>query len=951
MSNFPDSLNADFISAWLALPTLDEQIAHLEMNNLLTAEGLGQMVEWAGRLVRQNPAQARELTTICLNISQMVNLPAIFPRATYLKAQTHALAGEFETALNLVHAAHTAYLDAGQETQALTTQVGLMHILAESGQYETALATGQAILDRLGTPPPPEATILAAQISQNMGLCSRRLGKYEAALQAYQTAEAYYQAQGLSERAGDISNNRGVLLLELGRATEALAALETALALRTATGQIFLQGQTLNNLGSVHLLLGNFHQSLTAFEQARQLFATQDATLDHHILLLDTAHAYLTLNLYPEASTAYREAETLLNAAGATHHRALALWGLGATLYAQEAWTEASEVLESAISLLQNTPTPLLVTVLLEKAAVQSALGFAEQALGTCQQALQMATEGNWLVPSVYAHLRLSDFLLPDLAQAEAHLLAAQPGIETLNLPQLRYRWLERMGRIRRQQGLDSEAQTYLEAAINEIERLRNTLAQETLRASFLQDKIMAYRELVQIFLNRGDLASLQQAFAVTEQAKSRALVDLMNGIVTAQVAAQSEFLQQLQQLQADLNALYNNLLNTDPEGGRQIRYIDTHAQAIHLEQAINRLQLQITASQPLPELFHSLPSLSNLSPQLPSDVALVSYYEVGNDLLAFIFRAGKLEVIRPLCRMNEVENLLGRLNTQWGRFRVGAEFVAQHLSTLAQAVQRLLGRLYQLIFAPIEPHLANFEKVTIIPHSVLHHLPFHALFDGQDYLLERFEITYAPSATVFSLCQNRLPAQVSKTVIIGVSDPLIPAVREEVAAVAEKFPNAEVYLDECANLEVMQSQTSKSARLHLACHGLFRADNPMFSALKLHDGWFTATQALQLDLAGALVTLSGCETGRSQIIHGDEILGLTRSFLGAGASTLVVSLWLVQDKTTATLMATLYEHLQQGNTPASALRQAQRLLKASHPHPYYWAPFILVGQRNSASP
>jgi CHAT domain-containing protein len=133
---------------------------------------------------------------------------------------------------------------------------------------------------------------------------------------------------------------------------------------------------------------------------------------------------------------------------------------------------------------------------------------------------------------------------------------------------------------------------------------------------------------------------------------------------------------------------------------------------------------------------------------------------------------------------------------------------------------------------------------------------------------------------------------------------------------------------------------------VHLACHGLFRADNPMFSSLKLHDGWLTAAEVMRLDLAGALVTLSACESGRNEVFAGDEPIGLTRAFLGVGASTLVVSLWLVQDEATALLMEKYYERLRGNMGPAEALRAAQLAIMDEYPHPYYWAPFITVGKR-----
>jgi CHAT domain-containing protein len=93
-------------------------------------------------------------------------------------------------------------------------------------------------------------------------------------------------------------------------------------------------------------------------------------------------------------------------------------------------------------------------------------------------------------------------------------------------------------------------------------------------------------------------------------------------------------------------------------------------------------------------------------------------------------------------------------------------------------------------------------------------------------------------------------------------------------------------------------------------------------------------------------VTLSACESGRSAVILGYEVVGLPRAFLGAGAASVVVSLWLVQDETTTTLMTDWYRQLREGVGRAAALRAAQQALKESSPHPYYWAPFVLIGQR-----
>jgi CHAT domain-containing protein len=155
-----------------------------------------------------------------------------------------------------------------------------------------------------------------------------------------------------------------------------------------------------------------------------------------------------------------------------------------------------------------------------------------------------------------------------------------------------------------------------------------------------------------------------------------------------------------------------------------------------------------------------------------------------------------------------------------------------------------------------------------------------------------------------------------------------------------------ETLTGEGATLAALQARVPNCDFLHLACHGSFRADNPMFSAVKLHDGWLTAADAMQLQLKDTLVTLSACESGRGTVLKGDEVIGLPRAFLGAGAAAVVVSLWLVQDETTVTLMTHWYNRLREGLGRASALRAAQQALRESYPHPYYWGPFVLIGQQ-----
>ena len=134
---------------------------------------------------------------------------------------------------------------------------------------------------------------------------------------------------------------------------------------------------------------------------------------------------------------------------------------------------------------------------------------------------------------------------------------------------------------------------------------------------------------------------------------------------------------------------------------------------------------------------------------------------------------------------------------------------------------------------------------------------------------------------------------------------------------------------------------------LHIATHGLFRPDNSFFSALKLADGWIDVREIYRLPLTAQLVVLSACESGAGEIRGADEVVGLARGFIGAGANSLVVSLWNVHDARTAGFMDCFYDQLvsgPSGKQPAAALRAAQITAIGEEQHPYYWAPFTAVG-------
>jgi CHAT domain-containing protein len=248
-------------------------------------------------------------------------------------------------------------------------------------------------------------------------------------------------------------------------------------------------------------------------------------------------------------------------------------------------------------------------------------------------------------------------------------------------------------------------------------------------------------------------------------------------------------------------------------------------------------------------------------------------------------------------------------------------------------------------LIRPIQ-HLLQDRRLVIVPHQVLHYVPFHALFDGEQYLIDEHDVTYSASASVLKICRERKPSAMERQdLILAIADELTPHISDEADALRQLLPNAHVFTGPDAREDKLRKYGPSAGKIHIAAHGIFRADNPMFSSLRLGDSWLNLFDIFNLQLGAELTTLSACETGMSAVSEGDELLGLARGFLYAGTPSLVVSLWTVNDRSTAQLMRRFYEGLNSGLTKSHALRQAILEVKNAFPHPYYWAPFILLGK------
>jgi CHAT domain-containing protein len=292
------------------------------------------------------------------------------------------------------------------------------------------------------------------------------------------------------------------------------------------------------------------------------------------------------------------------------------------------------------------------------------------------------------------------------------------------------------------------------------------------------------------------------------------------------------------------------------------------------------------------------------------------------------------------------MKRLIQLLRFQLSKFRLGSEYVRTFEAKLLDATREHLNGLYRGLISPIEPLLAEAEHLIVAPHDFLHYLPFHALLDDRGrYLGDRFSTSLTPSASVYQLCSSKQVHSTGRSLVLGIPDPAAPQIEAEVNAVAAALPGAEVYLGREATHDVLRERGPSARFVHIATHGEFRQDNPMFSSIRLGTTHLNLFDLYQLNLPCELITLSGCGTGLNVVVGGDELVGLVRGLLYAGAQGVLVTLWDVHDGSAADAMGLFYEALTSGKNKAEALRHAATNIRRRYPHPFHWAPFVLVGK------
>lgn len=786
-------------------------------------------------------------------------------------------------------------------------------------------------------------------------------------------------------RAADEAGNRRVrahvlrgmasLYLLQGEPQKALELFTESLDLFREVGDRLGEGLSLSSLGSTALHLGDTDLALEHYTQALSIHREVKNARAEAYTLRDIGWSY-SLRGEPEVALEhYERALRLSQDARDEAGRAFALHGLGRTRLALGQAAQSVKDLEEALAVYGKIGRFALseVSAMLELGRAWQALGEPERAAARFQQVLAFSRQKRIPIGEAVSQWALA--------------------------------------RQERDRGNLKGAAAAITEAIQIIESVRPKVASERLRVSFFashRDYYEFYIDLLMRLHEREPGAGhLAEAFAASERARARALLDLLaEGRIDVRRGIPHELKQRETEIAHRLSQLQGRLLdNLSRQDGSQTAQLEEELRSA--EEDRERLEWQLRKEHPRYAAVRS-----------PSDLPMARIQELLDDRSALLEIAVGRE--RSFLFVVTRDGLAGFPLPPAAELGALVDSLRQALET---GGRRLYGRyvetaqrLYQVLIAPAEPLLRDKPNLIVAADGPLLLLSFETLltgppsnaagsgsggglYTGLPYLILDRSVTYIPSAGVLvELREPRAPAPPDAKIFLGFGDPEyggrkpaapdpsrtrgtlpdalpdrslarsfresglldlppLPESRNEVTGIAGLYPpeRVAVYLDRQASEENLKDNPAlKTARrIHIAAHGLLNEQQPEFSGLVLtldgdpkENGLLQTYEIFNLELSADLVVLSACGTALGKNVGGEGLIGVSRALLYAGAASVVVSLWPVADASTSDLMVRFYRHLDETGDRAEALRRSKlELIRGGRfAHPYHWAPFILIG-------
>jgi len=752
------------------------------------------------------------------------------------------------------------------------------------------------------------------------------------------------------ERALELEYLKGILLVEGYRWDEAEQLFTRLLDAGLPPG---LQGRVLNELGMIYEYLGRWQPAVQTYRRSLEVFRELDD---------DLYIGKVSVNLGITYTRGYEAGEldvAVLDEALACHRRALEIFQrLGQRRLEGRAWIELG--------------------------TVHKALGHWDEALECYQRDAAICRElghrhGLGLVLNNIGEVLQQQGRWNEAVSAYREALAI---MREFHDPYEEADILSNLGSLYQARGdLPQALETYRSAA-RVIESLRADITAPEAREDFFGTVAHVYGGRALLCLDMGRIA---EAFDCAERARSRAFIELLlHRPIRPPRNVPRSWLEQEEALRRELDALYR------AQAAGQTTTVQAERIA-QLEARLDELRRRIRLRNAEYASFRSVAplTLAQVQERVPQGAVLVEYFAAADEVIAFMVeRDEEPQAVRlgvsPQALQRACFDAEGRLRS----------LLPDRDGSLHEPW--LLERLYQALLAPIEGRLAGKDLVIFVPHGVLHYLPLHALGNGREK--QPWRAVYTPSATVLlEYCRAKSPVEQGEGCLaLGYGGDGLRHAEEEAHQVV-RVCRGRAVVGAAATRTLVYEQAGRYRYLHFSGRAFFNPRSPLNSGLLLADGTLDVLDILQhVQLQADLVTLSACETGRSRVKAGDELIGLIRAFLYAGTPSVLVTLWPVDDlaarmfmekfyrelmaledaailsrKAEALRQAQMYlrnltvgevrEFLEQRATPEAVEQELQRLARAAgldsqfggrvddqaRPfyHPYYWAPFILVGE------
>jgi CHAT domain-containing protein len=760
----------------------------------------------------------------------------------------------------------------------------------------------------------------------------------------------------------------------IGDQNKALQKFQVMLHYAQRYGNVYDEANALNYIGGKRLAMGEVVQGIQMMERAIELFERlvqqypQNRSLasSYLVALNHLAAAYNSLLIPQRALELYGKSLSVSRKLGDKVGEMGALYGIGISFVLQDNFDKARAYLEQSLKLAKEeghfgwiyTDLGTLVELHRKRGDLDAAMAYAEATLNFARQVQSYSWELGALENLAFLSVQKGDF-----QRAKGYIDEGLKLAERLNLqPQRLYQALGDMNRKQKQWQAAIDA---YQKVIEQIEKGTIMLSEPTGRLLSSKGWVAAYNNLSACLLMLGQT---EEALKVAERAKARTLaeimqmgkIDLRKRMTEGECRREEELRNQINRLSVALRSLQSQP-NPDQQRLKQLQ-----EQIAEARRAYESFRREIYLKHPdIAALKVELPPITaeQLTELLPDEKTALLEYVVSDDQ-SFVFVIVRKNG-QPFVTVQNIKVSRDELEKLVKSFRGR---LAQQSLKFPEATT-----LYELLIEPVEKVLAGKKVLCIVPDGALWELPFAALRDkGGKFLVERFAISYAPSLTTLSAMHKYARQRVEgrKGQLLAFAYPSfgasrkielplrgtfeeLPQTEREAKAIAALFgKDAQVYLREQATEERFKVEAPKYRILHIATHGIFDASSPLYSGLllaqgKREDGILEAWEIAEMDLRAEIVVLSACETARGVVKEGEGLIGFAWAIFVAGCPSSLLTQWQVADKSTAELMTAFYRNWRsQSISKAEALQRAQLTLLRSKQwsHPFFWAPFVLIG-------